>query len=265
MAGEWFFGMNQWLFFAANLGLLLLATEGGFRLGRRTKARTPEAAKSQVSSIQAAVLGLLALLLGFTFSMTLSRYDTRRELVLKEANAIGTAILRSGLLPKPHRMESARLLRQYVDVRLEFAQTRLVEQQKLRAVNDQTEQLHQQLWSHAIAVAEMDPRSVMAGLYVQALNDVIDLYSKRLMALESHVPVSILMLLSLVAYLAMGLTGYVCGLAGHRNFLVALTEVVLIAAVLLLIVDLDRPLQGLIQVSQQSMIDLHDSLKQISP
>ena len=97
----------NWAFFS----LMLAATELGFRLGRKSEPRTPESIKSQIFTVEAAILGILALLLGFTMSMAVSRFETRKQLVLEEADAIGTARLRAQLLPAPASTEIASLLK----------------------------------------------------------------------------------------------------------------------------------------------------------
>jgi hypothetical protein len=264
LSGEILFGLNIWLVFAIVIALFLSADEIGFRLGRREQSKSNEPTRSQVNMLQAASLGLLALLLGFTFSMALTRYDTRRQLVLDEANAIGTTYLRAQLLPEPARKEVSNLLRRYVDVRLEFYQAG-ISQRKLQKVDDDTEKLHGALWSYAIAAGGQDPRAIPTGLFIQSLNDVIDLHAKRVTALENHVPESIFILLLIVATLSLGLVGYGAGMGRDRNLLPAVISIILIASVILLIMDLDRPRRGLIKVSQQSMVDLQNSLKRITP
>ena len=264
LSGEMLFELNILLIFAIAIALFLFASEIGFRLGRRRQSESNEPARSQVNMLEAASLGLLALLLGFTFSMALTRYDTRRQLVLDEANAIGTTYLRAQLLPEPARKEISNLLRRYVDVRLEFYQAG-ISQRKLQKVDDDTEKLHGALWSYAIAAGGQDPRAIPTGLFIQSLNDVIDLHAKRVTALENHVPESIFILLLIVATLSLGLVGYGAGMGRDRNLLPAVISIILIASVILLIMDLDRPRRGLIKVSQQSMVDLQNSLKRITP
>jgi hypothetical protein len=214
--------------------------------------------------LQAASLGLLALLLGFSFSMALTRFDTRKQLVLDEANAIETTYLRAQLLPDPVRKEVSDLFRRYVDVRLEFYQAG-INQRRLQMVDDETENLHRALWSYAVSAARHDPRAIPTGLFIQSLNDVIDLHAKRVTALENHVPESIFVLLMIVATLSLGLVGYGAGMGRDRNLLPTVISVILIASVILLIMDLDRPRRGLIKVSQESMLHLPDSLKKIAP
>jgi hypothetical protein len=264
MVVELFYDLDLWLLFGASIMVFLLATEIGFRVGRRAVPTVPEDAKSQIGTIQGAVLGLLALLLGFTFAMSMSRFEVRKQLVLEESNAIGTTFLRTQLLPEPPRREVSNLLRRYVKVRLEFYEAG-TDQKKLRAANDATEKLHNELWSLGAALGQKDPRAVTLGLFLQSLNEVIDLHAKRITALENHVPEIILILLYFVALVATGLIGYGCGLGEVRNFFVTMVASVLIAAVILVIIDLDRPRRGLIQVSQQRMVELRDILERANP
>ena len=100
---ELFYDVDLWLILVASVGGFLLATEAGFLLGRRSQSNTGDDSRSQIYTIQGATLGLLALLLGFTFAMAMSRYDTRKQMVLDESNAIGTTFLRAQLLPEPTR------------------------------------------------------------------------------------------------------------------------------------------------------------------
>ena len=264
MPEEFLYSLNLWIILGASIALFLLGDEFGFRLGRRRRPTVSEDAKSQVTAIQGAVLGLLALLLGFTFAMAMSRFEVRKQQILDESNAIGTCFLRAQLLPEPQKMAVSNLLRQYVKVRLQFYQAD-IDHQSLKVAKSQTEELQGQLWAYAAAWGEQEPRAVTAGLFLQSLNEVIDLHSKGLTALENHVPEIILVLLYFVALAATGLIGYGCGLAGRRNFLVTLVAAVLIAAVIVVIIDLDRPQRGLIKVGLGRMVELRQSLKGAGP
>ena len=264
MSEEIFYRIDLWILFAALLVCLLAAAEIGFLLGRRARPDIDEYTRSQINTIQAAVLGMLALLLGFTFSMSTSRYEVRKQLVLDESNAIGTTFLRAQLLPEPQRKDTSDLLRRYVDIRLKFYSAG-IEQVLLRQAIEKTEQTHKELWSHAAAVGEKDPRAITTGLFIQSLNEMIDLHSKRMAALENHVPEVVFILLYLVSIMAMGMVGYGCGLGGRRSLVMAMTTAFLIALVILIVLDLDRPARGLVKVSQQRLIDLQESLKKPFP
>ncbi len=259
MEGEWLYNIDLFFLFLGSITFILSATELGFRFGRRTQATASEPVRSEISTIQGALLGLLALILGFTFAMAMTRYEARKQLVLDESNAIGTTFLRAQILPQPPRQEISNLLKEYVGVRLAFYDA-ADDSRKLSRANEATERLQRELWTRAAALGEKDPRAVTTGLFLQSLNEVIDLHAKRITALENHVPEIILVLLYFVALMAMGLIGYGCGLGGKRNFWVTLVASTLIAAVILVIIDLDRPRRGLIRVSQQRMLDLQQSL-----
>jgi hypothetical protein len=262
MEEELLYSVDMLLILGVSVILFLLLTEVGFLLGRRSRSSIDEDARSQINTVQGAILGLLALLLGFTFAMALSRFDARKQLILEESNAIGTTFLRAQLMLEPQRTEVSNLLRRYVAVRLKFYEAG-IEQDKLKAANDETGQLQKELWSQATAWGKKDPRDLTMGLFLQSLNEVIDLHAERLNANENHVPEIVLVLLYFVAFVAIGIIGYGCGLGGVRNFFVTMTASILIAAVIIVIIDLDRPQQGLIIVSQQRMIELRRDLEKM--
>lgn len=188
------------------LAIFLLATEIGFRAGIRMRTWVSESSRGQVTAIAGALLALLGLLLGFTFSMAVMRFEARKHLVIQEANAIDTASLRSQFLPEPQRSEAAQLFREYVSVQLEFHQAG-TDREKLELIDQETRQLQDRLRALATMATEKDPRSVPIGLFVQALNEVIDLHETRLTTFENHVPESAILLLIAVAASAMSLTG----------------------------------------------------------
>jgi prepilin signal peptidase PulO-like enzyme (type II secretory pathway) len=241
----------NWLFFA----LMLTATEIGFRLGRKLETGTPESIKSQISTVEAAILGILALLLGFTVSMAVSRFETRKQLVLEEADAIGTSSLRAQLLPAPAGPEIQSLLRQYVDVRVQYGTTgnNLA---RLEDLNRQTARLQTEFWTRAAAYAQQDPNPVKVGLLLQSMNQAIDLAEARWIALQNHVPESVIYVNAAVGLLSAMLVGYSFGVNGRRNIFSMFMLAVSITLVLAVIIDLDRPRSGYIRVSQEPMIDL---------
>ncbi|HSM86891.1 MAG TPA: hypothetical protein VLT16_12095 [Candidatus Limnocylindrales bacterium] len=249
------YGTPGWLIILMFLLLLLAAAELGFRLGRRAAASTPHEIKSRIGTVEGALLGVLGLLLGFTMAMAVTRFDARRSLVVDEANALGTTWLRTRLMPEPESSEMAGLLRQYVEVRLRYAGAG-TDPAKLGSVRRQAAQLQQELWSRAVAFARKDPRSVPAGLLLQSLNQSIDLEAARWTAFLNHVPNSVIYVNGGVALLAMTLAGYGFGMAGRRHGFSSCVLAISIVVVMMVIIDLDRPRRGFIQVSQQPLIDL---------
>jgi hypothetical protein len=187
--------------------------------------------------------------------MAATRFEARRQMVLDEANAIGTTYLRAALLPEPHRTEIRTLLRDYVQLRLEAVQPGMTVPARARS-----EELQGQLWAQTVIVAEKKPTPI-TGLFIQSLNEVIDLHAKRVtMGLRNRIPITIWVALYATAILAMAGLGYYAGLASTTRSLASLTLVITFSGILFLIADLDRPQEGLLRVSQQAMIDLQKSL-----
>jgi len=264
LAEEFLYQTSQWWIFAVLVAVLIVTAEIGVRMGRAVRSRLAEQAVSQITTIEGGVLGMLALLLAFTFSMAVMRYDTRRELVVKEANAIGTAALRAQLLPEPARGEAAALFRDYVASRLELAQS-ASDVNRRQAAMVVTERLQQQLWTVAVNGLRSEPQNLGLSLLLTATNEVIDVHGERLAAHRNHVPEIVLRLEMLVALFTTGLIGYGCGVASYRNRISTTALAILIAAVVVLIIDLDRPRRGLIQVSQTPLEELLRSLETASP
>lgn len=237
----------------------LLAMEIGFQSGRRKKKRVTEAI-TQANAVLVSMLGLLALLLAFTFSAALQRYDDRSQTVVAEANAIGTAYLRAQLLPVGMQGEVQALLSQYLDVRIKGGHVDSTEPELHESLLRQAKLLEAQLWSHAVRAAEQDGRVVTSGLFIQSLNELIDTSGTRNAALNRHVPEIVLFLMFATIVLTTATLGYASGIAGHRVTLAAFVLVMLIALVAYLIIDLDRPRRGATQVSHESMLSLQQTI-----
>ena len=236
--------------------VLVATTEAGYRLGLRFASRTTDAAKTQINTIQASLLGVLALLLGFTFSLALQRFDSRSEAVIGEANAIGTTMLRAELLPDSVRDETLDLLARYLDQRVQAGTISLDHAEEREAVLRESDALLDALWQNARRAAEEDGSPVRTGLFVQSLNEMIDAYGVRDAALDRHVPEPVLFLMMATFVMAACLVGFTAGVSARRtsfpNFILA----VLITCLVFVVIDLDRPRRGLIEVSQQSLLDL---------
>lgn len=245
----------------AALVAVLGAAELCFRLGLRHRRDADELTRDHFASLQVALLGLLALLVAFTFSIAVARFDARKDLVIEESNAIGTTYLRARLLAAPQREEAEGVLRAYVDAQLAFYAAG-IDPVRLDAVNAETATLQERLWRIAIVSSEQDPRSVPIGLFVQSLNAMIDLHAKRIKALENRLPDAVIFLVLIAAVVTIGLVGYGRGLAGRRNLVSVTIMAGLVVLVFTIILDLDRPRRGLITVSQSSMERLQDAQRQ---
>jgi hypothetical protein len=250
-----------WLFLPLAIAIGMLAVESGYHFGRWRHSHVSEEKDAPVAAMVGSILGLLAFMLAFTFSLAATRFDARRQAVLEESNAIGTTYLRARLLPEPERSEIMDLLRKYTELRMQG-----MTEAKVAETITRSEELHEQLWSRAVAVAAKTPSAIMTGLFVQSLNEMIDMHSKRiLVGLRSRIHVSIWLVLFGLAFIGMASVGYQAGLSGTRRSPEMPILTLAFASVLFLIVDLDRAHEGLLRVSQQSMIDLLRTMQTARP
>jgi uncharacterized membrane protein len=238
------------------LVIMLLANQLGYRLGITSKASDNDELKSQTTAIQAGMMGLLALLLGFTFNMSLQRYDARSNVVIEEAGVISNAILRAGFLSEEYKNTARILLSEYLDVRIELSSVDLSHPQQRQQINQKVSDLQKQLFDLAMIAAESDPRSLTSGAFIQALTALVQIENKRSAMLQLHVPEPVLFLLFLVFTTAGGILGYSSGLGRKRPKFPTVVMSSLIVLVVFIVIDLDRPKRGIIKVKQDSLIDL---------
>jgi hypothetical protein len=250
-----------WLIFIISLGLIFGAVE----FGRWLAPKDPSPGADTINMLAGAVLGLLALMMSFTFSVSLSRFEARLDAVLNEANAIGTTALRARLLPPPQAATTLKLLRDYTQLRLDVTANSADATADFVTVVERSNAIQEALWQQAMAVAAKDNAMVPTGLYIQALNEMIDDQGERLAAFRNRVPGIVVAALYGIAILAAGFTGYSGRMKGRQSGVSAYVIGFLIASVILLIQDLDRPGAGLIMVSQQPMIDTIKSIASYVP
>ena len=262
MSGNIFYRLDPLLVCLVLMGVLLVAEELGFRLKGKMRPGSDSIEIADIALILGAVMTLLALLLGFTYAMSQARFETRRELVVEEANAIGTTYLRAKALPEPRSSQIQELLRQYLALRVEITIKIDDTPEKIREIDNRSKQLHSLIWSHASALARESPNAI-TSIFLQALNEMIDLHSKRLAAFRNRVPFSIYLVLLIVSIITLWLVGYYFG-RRQRGRILTTVVVLLLASVMWLIMDLDQPTRGSIKASQQSLIELHQDLSQTS-
>ena len=247
------------------VAIFALSLELGYQLGKFKSQSTESAKKTSSSGILTAILALLAFMLAFTFGSATSRFDARKQLVFAEANVIKTTYLRTDLLPEPYQDQARNMLRTYAETRLATTQPGQSKQDVLQHL-DTSEQLLNAIWAQAVAVsAETNHSTRGPRLYLTSVNDLIDMNGKRVaVGLKNRIPVSIIATLMALAVLSMLLRGYKAGQSGSDRELFAATLLILsFSLVLLLIIDLDRPMSGkrLVGVSQQAMVDLIEDMK----
>ena len=240
---------------------LVVAMQVGHRLGRRLAPEQRERIAGHVNLIQGSVLGLMALLLGFTFSLSLQRFDSRSEAAVNEANAIRTAYLRSELLPAWIRDTVQQSLRAFVDLRVEMVAVSAARNAEFDPLIAEARRQVDALKDQAVEAVRLDPRSPETGPYVQAINGMIGELVKREAAMSRHVPETVLLLLCGTFLITTMIMGYATAIAGHRTSFVAYLMIGLIVILAYLIVDLDRPRRGLVQVSEKSLRDLQADMR----
>lgn len=249
-----------WLFYVITVTIVLLSVLCGFLFGSRVRLRKISGKEAPIGTIVGAMLGLLAFILAFTFGMAASRFDARKQLLLDEVNSIGTAFLRTDFLEEPQRTTSRKLYKHYLDIRAEVVS----QPDKLPQALRNSETIHDQLWAQINTLSMQNNDSVLLGLYVQSLNEVIDMHSKRVtVALQYHIPGIIWLTLYLVTIMTMSAVGYQFGLSGTTSILVILMLVFSFSAIILLITDLDRGSEGLLKVSQKPLIELQQKLNSL--
>ena len=253
-----------WLVFVVSAMIIIASTEVGFLLGRRQHTRGAETQKITTGPIVAASLGLLAFMLAFTFGAVMSRFDDRKQLVLEEANAIGTAFLRADALPEQARDRIQRILYDYITLRIDATQSKDAENIMQAVIK--SEQMQKEMWSLAMSIAQREPTPVSA-LLLQSLNQLIDLQQKRITVSAYHrMPTVFWFALYGLVILAMAVGGYDTGLpGGERSTTARLIVAVAFSLVLLLIVALERPVVALTSVNQAALIDVQRSIKASLP
>lgn len=251
-----------WAVYVGTVVTVLLIAEIGFRIGMWRQRRDPSSEKTPLTgAVVGGMLGLMAFLLAFTIGIVIGQHNGRRAMVVMDANAIGTAYLRAGFLGEPDRNASRDLLREYVEVRL--APTS--DPTQLEFAMKRSEEIHVQLWSIVEDNVKQGNESEVMALYIESINEVIDVHALRLAAGTLRLP----RLLGIVLYAATILSFLLVGVAsssdGKRD-LVAITLFALAyVAVLVIIVDLDRAQGGILNVSQSAMTDLLGQMAKHTP
>jgi len=242
-----------WAVYVGTVAAVLVVAEIGFRLGRWLQRRDPDSAKSPVSgTVVGGMLGLMAFLLAFCIGIVINQHNGRKAMVVTDANAVGTAYLRAGFLAEPDQTMVRNLLREYVEVRLEAAADPALRESAVQ----RSEQIHGELWSIVEDTVHQGRDSDIIGLFASSINEVIDVHSLRLAAIDLRLP----RLLGIVLYAATLLSFLLVGVAnsadGKRDPFAITLFALAYVAVLMLVVDLDRPQQGLLTVSQTALSDL---------
>lgn len=250
---------SAWQIAVALFLLLVLFVELGFWSGRRFK-RPKEDTSSAFTAVKGAILALVGLLLGFSFSISMNRFEHRRDLMLDEANAIGTAYLRGDLLPQPAQSQFKEILRTYTDARIEaFGTAAILDDNEWSSIR-RADDLQTQAWNLGIAYVKENSQAAGAILLPNALNEMIDISLKREAARLVEVPPPIFLLLVVSLLIAGLLVGHSFGVARERNWPMTVVFCFLLSLVAFIIIDLDQPRRGLIKERQRVMEYLRSTM-----
>jgi hypothetical protein len=239
--------------------VLLGATGVGIWLGRHVR-HLSDHLKEPFGILQGALLGLVGLLLAFGLSLAVSRYESRRANIVSEANAIGTTYLRAQTLPEPMRSRSLDLLVRYTRTAISVSD-HVPGSDSANAARASEEPIERELWALAAQALDAKPIASAPRLYVESLNEMFDGETTRVAALSNRVPTAVLLLEVIGASVALGLLGAHLAIGGRGVFGVMLASG-LIAFLLLVTADLDRPTRGLIRVPDSVLTDQLDSMTQ---
>ena len=248
--------ISLWLTFPIALIAVLIFWEIGYRFGHRTtQFEKPETGES-ITTLVSIIVGLVAFLLAFTFNMAEGRFQERRDVFIDDVNAIGTAYLRTDTIAEPERSNIRALMRQYVDERVEIASTNDLNEALKKAADLQNE-----MWQQTAIAAEKD-RSPVVAIFVESMNQMFDMHTKRVTIMLQHrIPVSIWLALFALTALGIAAMGYQNGLLDRGRSPAVAIVALMFAIVIFMIADLDTPGRGAIYVDQQAMTDLRDSMK----
>jgi hypothetical protein len=244
---------SVWLLYLITFAFLVIACELGFRMGRYGRSRWPEAGKATAGPIMGSALGLLAFLLAFTFGMSSSRFDARKQLVLDEAASILVAYKRAESLPEPQKSACTQLLRDYVQQRVGVGELESIEE--IQALVFRSENTQDALWAQAVSLSAQ-PNAILSG-FMQSLSSLTEYQMMRVRAASwNSIPEAIVLALYGIAFFGLSALGFNAGLNAHRPIFPALMLILAFSFVIILIIDLERPRQQLFHVSQEPIMDV---------
>lgn len=247
------FRLEAWQLVLVLFAIMILSSLAGRYIGQKYLA-----GREKDGTMLGSLFAILGLMLAFTFSMTLTRYEKRIETVIQESNDIGTAILRADLYPEEHRQLLRADFKQYVEARIAFFEARK-DIVKVFAAQRQSEAIGQQIWNRA-AKLSFDPAITVPATMqmIPALNAMLDINNARMRISLNKVPESVLYLLFALIFICSFQLGYTFSEKKKMDWLGTIGVTLLICSVIYLIIDMDRPNRGTMTLEQtnQSIVDL---------
>lgn len=255
------------------IGLVLVSTivlclgmagsmEAGYRTGKHRLRKYPESKLEGSGAVESSVFAILGLILAFTFTGTLSRYEHRIKLILQESNAIGTAYLRLDLLPKDAQDKLRPLYREYVQSRINVFE-HYADRQLSNSYFRQSLALQGQIWGIANAAVLIDKNPGIMTLVLSSTNDMIDIANERLQATRTHPPMIVYILLFSLALISAFLVGQDMSVNEKKPLFYMITFCVTISAITYVILDLENPRLGLVKIDlgDKVLVETLDSMQ----
>jgi len=246
--------------FALFIGILLFA-EAGRRTGQRKLKKHPEDSGAGFPAVDGSVFALMGLLIAFSFSAAASRYEARRQLIVQEANAIGSSWLRIDLLPAPRQEQLRETLRSYVDNHLSMVRG-TPNMQVVREGIARARDIQRDMWSQAVTACREAPSPATAGLVLPVLTGMFEVMNARVAALNTHLPQLILWLLLILPLICSFLAGLSSAPHLRRSWIQILGFAAILSIAMYVILDVEYPRAGLVRldVFDQALIDVRNSM-----
>jgi ABC-type glycerol-3-phosphate transport system permease component len=244
------------------LAMMLVSMDIGYRIGHTRKSSDAQTSIEVIGTVDAAIFGLLGLILAFTFSGAADRLVVRRAQIVQEANAIGTAYLRIDVLSQSEQPAIRELFRAYLEKRIEVFD-KFTDRAASNVALEKAEQLQRNIWSRSVASCRADPKPDACLLMLPALNEMIDITTTRNMATRTHAPSVILILLILLSLAAAMLSGYAMSRQPKRSIMHMLLFSLVVSASVYVVLDLEYPRAGVINLRSmdQALYQLRETMK----
>ncbi len=241
---------------------MILCMEAGRRLKLRSQAEGVEGSAAGLGAVEGALFGLMGLVLAFTFSGAISRFDDRRHLIVEEANDIGTAYLRVDLLSSTAQPQLREMMRRYVDTRIETYRV-LPDYDAAMSLLAKSSEIQREIWNHAVVATQDQSNPQAAMILLPALNAMFDIANTRFWATQLHPPMLIFALLGTLALVCSLLAGYGMGGGKGRNWIHTVGFALILTLTVYVIVDMEYPRMGFIRVDSfdQALVDVRATME----
>jgi hypothetical protein len=248
-----------WVIYIGMFLILLFTFEVGYQICRYTASRSDDQGFNSISPMVSGLLAMLAFVLAFTFAMAASQHNLRKQNILNEANIIGTAYLRADLLGERDETKVKQLLKEYVDSRVYAIE--MGDPVQMKRMLARSLEIHALLWEQVSAAVKREP-NLYAALVLQSINEVIDIHQARVTAgFYNRIPSSIWLVLLAISALTMMTMGAQARLSKSRRLAAVIPLILAFTTLTEVVLDLDRPQEGMITVGQDAMVDMQKGLK----